>query len=142
MKFSERLNELITEFNLTPNDLVEKLNLENLSTIYVWKSGKSLPRIESLISMANYFNCSIDYLLGRTDNFEKFVCENIIPFDIQLNKILKEKNITKYKLMKNCNFTKGHLNSWFNLKSYPSPSNAIKLADYLGVSVDYLLGRI
>ncbi len=142
MNFSERLNELMAESNLTPSDLIKKLNLENLSTIYVWKSGKSLPRVENLISLANLFDCSLDYLLGRTNNYEKISCKKVVPFDIQLNKILKNKNITKYKLMKNCNFTKGHINSWFNLKSYPTPDNTIKLADFLGVSADYLVGRI
>lgn len=31
-----------------------------------WKSGRSKPGLESLLKIADYFNCSIDYLLGRT----------------------------------------------------------------------------
>lgn len=29
--------------------------------------GKSLPSVENLVKIANYFNCSTDYLLGLTD---------------------------------------------------------------------------
>lgn len=142
MKFGERLSELMNEFNYTPLYFKEKLNLPHLSTFYVWKNGKSLPRIEHLINMANLFNCSIDFLLCRTDNFEKFLCKKLVPFNVQLEHILIEKNLTKNKLIKDCGFTKGHIYSWFNKKSYPSTYNAIKLADYLGVSVDYLVGRV
>lgn len=36
-----------------------------------WKSGKSNPNAETLIKLAKYFNCSIDYLLGLTDTKQK-----------------------------------------------------------------------
>lgn len=32
-----------------------------------WKSGRSKPGLEALIKIADYFDCSIDYILGRTD---------------------------------------------------------------------------
>lgn len=35
-----------------------------------WKSGRSMPTAKKLISIADFLNCSIDYLLGRTDNPE------------------------------------------------------------------------
>ncbi len=33
-----------------------------------WKSGRSKPGLDSLLKIADYFGCSIDYLVGRTDN--------------------------------------------------------------------------
>lgn len=33
-----------------------------------WKKGRSMPTAIKLDILANYFECSIDYLLGRTDN--------------------------------------------------------------------------
>lgn len=32
-----------------------------------WKSGRSKPGVESLLKIADYFDCSVDYLLDRTD---------------------------------------------------------------------------
>lgn len=33
-----------------------------------WESGRSMPTAKKLDILANYFGCSIDYLLGRTEN--------------------------------------------------------------------------
>lgn len=33
-----------------------------------WKKGKSRPTIDNLIKIADYFDVSVDYLLGRTEN--------------------------------------------------------------------------
>ncbi len=32
-----------------------------------WKSGRSKPGLDSLLKIAEYFNCSVDYLLDRTN---------------------------------------------------------------------------
>ena len=33
-----------------------------------WKKGRCLPSAEKLEKLADYLDCSVDYLLGRTDN--------------------------------------------------------------------------
>ena len=33
-----------------------------------WKSGKSAPNLEAIAKIADYLDCSVDYLLGRPDN--------------------------------------------------------------------------
>ena len=40
----------------------------NPSMITHYTSGKTLPRLENLIKIADYFDVSVDYLLGRTNN--------------------------------------------------------------------------
>ena len=35
-----------------------------------WLSGRSQPKAEALIKLADFFDCSVDYLLGRTDKQE------------------------------------------------------------------------
>lgn len=35
-----------------------------------YESGKRLPPTETLLILANYYNVSIDYILGRTENPE------------------------------------------------------------------------
>lgn len=32
-----------------------------------WRSGRSKPTAEALVLLADYFDVSVDYLLGRTD---------------------------------------------------------------------------
>lgn len=38
--------------------------------ISYWKNGERMPSAENLIILADYLDCSVDYLLGRTDNPE------------------------------------------------------------------------
>lgn len=35
-----------------------------------WKSGRYKPTAEALVLVADYFGCSVDYLLGRTEKPE------------------------------------------------------------------------
>lgn len=61
----ERIKELCKSRSITVSALEGILNLPS-NTIYQWK--KRVPGTERLQSVADYFNVSIDYLLGRTDN--------------------------------------------------------------------------
>ena len=40
------------------------------NTLSTMQSGGYLPRVENLAKIADYLDCSVDYLLGRTDNPE------------------------------------------------------------------------
>ena len=37
------------------------------SIVYEWASGERSPVSEYLVPLADYLDCSVDYLLGRTD---------------------------------------------------------------------------
>ena len=68
-KFAERLRSLRTERDVTQKDLGELLGVKNFS-IYTYEKGRSEPNIDGLIALADFFDVSIDYLVGRTDNPE------------------------------------------------------------------------
>ena len=61
----ERIKFLCEKKGIKPTNLSTML-FKSSSNATVWKSGK-IPNGESLIKIADYFDCSIDYLLGRTD---------------------------------------------------------------------------
>ncbi len=42
----------------------------NKSNISKWENGTSTPKIKNLLKIAQYYNCSIDYLLGLTSDNE------------------------------------------------------------------------
>ena len=52
--------------NLTQEALADMLGIERKS-YYNWLSKGNIP-INALIKMSDIFDCSIDYLLGRTKN--------------------------------------------------------------------------
>lgn len=61
----ERIKELAKARGITLGTLEEKLGLSR-NSIYTIKNKK--PSAERLQLIADYFNVSTDYLLGRTDN--------------------------------------------------------------------------
>ncbi len=40
------------------------------NTLSSMQAGGYMPRIETIVRIADYLDCSVDYLLGRTDNPE------------------------------------------------------------------------
>lgn len=61
-----RLKNLRLENNLTQKELAEKLNMQN-TAISKYELGEREPDIETINNIAEFFNVSTDYLLGRTD---------------------------------------------------------------------------
>jgi ABC-type Mn2+/Zn2+ transport system ATPase subunit len=53
--------------------------------------------------------------------------------------LLREKGITAYKISKETGVTQTALSNWKRGKSTPNARNLQKLADYLEVSLDYLM---
>jgi transcriptional regulator with XRE-family HTH domain len=50
---------------LSQDEVIEKLGYKERKTYYNWLSSGNIPT-SVLIKMAELFNCSIDYLLGRS----------------------------------------------------------------------------
>ena len=68
MIFWERLYEMCMKRSCKPNTIAKSIGLST-ATATKWKNG-TIPNGEALIKIADYLDCSIDYLLGRTDNPE------------------------------------------------------------------------
>lgn len=65
-KFNERLKELRIEKGFTRGALAEQLNV-SVRLVAYWESGQRECGFDTLISIAELFSVSIDYLLGRTE---------------------------------------------------------------------------
>nr|WP_256440330.1 transcriptional regulator [Sedimentibacter sp. zth1] len=65
--------------------LLDRCNLSK-NTLSSIQSGGSTPKSENLAKIANYLECSVDYLLGRTDNPEV----NKQPVEYDTDKIVSE----------------------------------------------------
>lgn len=66
MKLFERLKSLRAEKKITRRNLAKFLGIDN-STYGKYELGTREPKIETLVKLADYFDVSADYLLGRTD---------------------------------------------------------------------------
>ncbi len=65
--FWVRLKEIRKKKGISQIKMAIDLNT-NQNTISRYENGKREPSISDLIRIADYFDVSIDYLLGRTDN--------------------------------------------------------------------------
>ena len=63
-KFGIILKELRIERGISQRKLGEILGVVN-QTISFWETGSREPDLDSLFKIANYFNVTIDYLLGN-----------------------------------------------------------------------------
>lgn len=139
-KFSERFKELLGDTDV--KTLAAYMNFSGLTIIYDWKKGNRGISLDSAIKLADYFKCTLDYLFGRSD--DELIINTLIecpPFDIQLRKIMQEKKVSQYKLLKDNIVSRGNLNNWFNKKCAPNMSSIIRLSEYLNISIDELVGR-
>ena len=66
MKLAERLKELRKERNLRQEHVAVALDI-GMSTYCRYEQGKREPTASVLCRMADYYDVSVDYLLGRSD---------------------------------------------------------------------------
>lgn len=72
-----RIKELRKIKKLTQKQLAEKINVD-CSAVTKWETGKANPDFEKQQFLADFFNVSVDYLLGRTEKKERHI-ENNVP---------------------------------------------------------------
>lgn len=67
-KFSERLKELRNETGVSMKRLAEAIGVSDAS-VCKWENGIAEPKVTYLIKLSEFFNCSVDYLVGKCDDF-------------------------------------------------------------------------
>ena len=110
---NKRLEELLNEKKISPEELSSKLKFSGRARVYEWLRGDYIPQFENLIKLADFFECSLEYLIGRTEYISERNFKITQPFDVQLKKIMKSKNVSQYKMIKDKVVNSSHFNLWF-----------------------------
>ena len=92
-----RINTLLAEQDIKQSELAEKLRIVS-STVSCFVSGTRMPNTEQLVKIADFFNVSTDYLLGRsrasTRNLDKaFVCDLLKIDEQAVEQLITYKNM-------------------------------------------------
>ncbi len=66
-----RLKDIREDNDITQKTLSEYLNIKQ-NTYSQYETGQRQIPIETLVKLAKYFDTSTDYILGLTDNPEKY----------------------------------------------------------------------
>lgn len=86
--FAERLKRLRAQRKLSQAQLAKKINMSQ-SAVAGWELRKSEPAYHMLVTIADFFGVSADYLMGRTDNPMTTLTSNtpymeVTPFEREL----------------------------------------------------------
>lgn len=138
--FAERLTELIFDCGTNPTKLSEELGLAN-ATVSHYVTGRYLPTVENVILLANYFNCTTDYLLGVTEENNTHNFKPCPPFGERLIFLCGHFGMSRYKLRQKTGISETTMRYWIKGKTNPTIINIVKIAEEFGCSVDFVLGR-
>lgn len=68
MKFQERFNELLKISAVKQTEIAKAINVSK-QCVSDYKSGKSVPSLETLCLLCKFLDVSADYLLGLSDDY-------------------------------------------------------------------------
>ncbi len=137
-RFIELVNDLEGQSKSKNADLI---GISNTTYSNAYNYG-IIPKTSTLIRIADYFNISIEFLIGNTDDEQFEKSQHYVLFKERLMQLQKEKNIsTVYELAKIVHIHRNNIAQWNKLNCIPLIDDIIIVADYFDVSIDYLLGR-
>ncbi len=142
---SQRLREIRKRRCLTQKSVALAINLTP-AAYNSYERGINIPLTFGIINIANFYNCSIDYLLGRIDDSmieeEPVVVEEKKESNdsFRLKELRKKNKLRQADIAKFLNINTPSYNKYEKLVNDISLNNCNKLANYYHVSMDYLLG--
>ena len=138
--FQIRINELAEDCEVNKSDLPKLIGVDYRSLSNALNYG-IVPTPRILIRIADFFNISIKYLLGTSDDeyFKKAKVKS--DFKTRFDLLCNENNFTYYNVSKDLHFDQSYITRWLNKNYLPSLELLELLSDYFKVSIDYLLGR-
>lgn len=136
---NERLNLLLKENSLSPYAFSVIMGVSS-SVVRKWlKPGCNVTLI-NLVRIADYFDCSIEYLVGRSDDLSACDFKPVPDFAVQLKKVIAESNRSVYDICKHTTLAWTCFSDWYHGQN-PRLGSLIQLADYFGITIDDLIGR-
>lgn len=140
--FAERLNDLMLDDNqISTETLAAKVGVDS-TAIRKYLRGLRIPSVRVLVNLADYFNCTTDFLLGLEQENYKRQFKKCPPFNERLAFLLKSKGKKKTQLQKQTNIPESAIYNWLRGDYEPSVENLDKIAEFFDCSIDYLLGRV
>ena len=136
---SERLQSLLSENGVSASALAKQIGVTP-PTLLNWLHGEVDPKLKHLIRVADHFDCSLEYLVGRIDDYEKSGFKPAPPFAEQLRRIIDDSDKSIYAACKQTTFEYRCFWDWFHGQE-PLLSSLIQLADFYGLTLDQLVGR-
>ena len=137
--FTETFNDLIKENEKSVKNLSTELGTSPF-VIQKWKNHSVDLKLKSIIKLADYFNCSIEFLCGKTRTYLDYTPKECPKFGDWILELLKQCNSSSYKLLKDTSIKPAQFHYW-RKGIEPLLSSLEVIAEYLDITLDYLIGR-
>jgi len=139
-KFNDRLKEIMDERGVTPKQLSQATGI-SLTSVYSWRKGESYKiYLSNLIKLCDALECSLEFLIGRTETPLDYKPQPCPPFYDRLRGVMEKEGITRYRLVQKTKIYDNYFTVWKRGRD-PQLYSLIELADYIGCTLDYLVGR-
>ncbi|UBI13696.1 helix-turn-helix domain-containing protein [Clostridium sporogenes] len=87
--------------DLNQTELAKLLNVSK-QTVSNWENGNRIPDTLTLSKLADFFNCSVDYILGRSENRNGIISKANIDgnnYEFELDKNIFPNGITREQMI-------------------------------------------
>ena len=139
---NERLFFLREQENLTQQELADIFKVSR-SLVSKWERDLITITLKQLNNYANYFNVSLDYIVGLSNN--KYKTNNVqLDYNLvgkRLAEVREKNNLTLRKLADELNTTSSTISAYETGKVLIQSSFAITICSQYNVSLDWLCGR-
>ncbi len=142
-KLVYRLKTLFDSYDLSTVTGQQALEISK-TQLGRYLSGFYVPSLKNAIKICDYFDCSLDYLLGideEKNRFGNFEEPNFEIFSKRFLQILSEHNLSIYQVAKKLEINRNNWTYWNKKKTLPTLETIYKLAKEFEVSAEFLIGR-
>lgn len=139
-KLSEILDSLMFERELTLTQFAKEVGIEK-ATLSRYLHAVMTPSVENLVKLADFFNCTTDFLLGRENENYPTAFKPCPPFSEQLIVLKEHFKCPWWQFYKTAHISSSRFYEWKNGKRTPTLDCIIFLADGFDCPVDFIIGR-
>ena len=141
---NNNLRNVREQLEINQNQVCKVIGISN-TVVCKWENGSEIIPLKHLNSLANYYNVSMDYLLGLSNNknnFDRKINElNKIEVGKRIKLFREKKKLSLRDLAKILNTTSSTISAYETGKTLILTSFAYQICKEYNISLDYLCGR-
>ena len=138
--FVDSLQEIMTIRNIKPVDIHKATGI-SFQAIYGWLKNNIMPKLSSLEILADYFECSVNYLCGRKGKSTIIKRAVWSSFSERLRMLMNKNGISIRKLSAETKISTSGIHRFLTGTGQPLLENLTRLSVFFDCTIDYLLGR-
>lgn len=143
---AETLKQLRIERHLSRRELAKEIGYKD-SVICSYECGRTEPKLENLVQLAEYYDVSLSYIIGMTDmrnrKVEKKKSEKDkieIKIHVRLKELRKEKKLSQTCLGRKIGCGHSSIANYESGRNRPTIKKILGLLKVFDVSIEYLIG--